>query len=372
MSKINTESKNESSKDMIPEPKQIRLSEIVFNEDIYPRKEHDPSLVQCYADCLESIEARGKYMSVAKDNTLLDGRHRHMAYRENKLADDVLITVLEYPVESNKDKFELAVELNSSHGKQLSQEDKKKSVITLFTEHGVPPSRAAKIVSVRKKTALNWTESLRKEQDQLVNEKISDLHLSCHTAQEISEAVGLAEQTVRDRIDKITTEKFHGTRKWRLSNFKDFDDQDGLRPIYNVRTFGKKTNGVSHFGNSEQRIVDNLIYLYTEPFDIVLDPFAGGGSTIDACKMRLRRYWTSDRKPIVARANEIRKLDIGKELPPLHNRWSDVSLTYLDPPYWKQAENQYSDSPDDLANMSLEDFNDCLSGVELLSRVVYG
>ena len=305
MSKIKTESKTENSKDMKPELKKIRLSEVVFNEDIYPRKEHDPSLVQCYADCMDSIQARGNYMSVAKDNTLLDGRHRHMAYRENKLDDDVLITVLEYPVESNKDKFELAVELNSSHGKQLSQEDKKKSVITLFTEHGVPPSKAAKIVSVRKKTALKWTESLRKAQDQLINEKIFDLHLSCHTDKEISGIVKLAEQTVRDRIhkEKETKESSVGTRKWKLSNFQDYEDKDGLRPIYNVWTFGKKTNGVSHFGNSEQRIVDNLIYLYTEPFDIVLDPFAGGGATIDACKKRLRRYWTSDRSPIIARAN---------------------------------------------------------------------
>ena len=32
-------------------------------------------------------------------------------------------------------------------------------------------------------------------------------------------------------------------------------------------------------------------------FDIVLDPFAGGGATIDVCKKRLRRYCVSDRKP---------------------------------------------------------------------------
>jgi len=32
---------------------------------------------------------------------------------------------------------------------------------------------------------------------------------------------------------------------------------DFAPPIYNVWTFGKKTNEVDHFGNSEQRIVDN-------------------------------------------------------------------------------------------------------------------
>ena len=113
-------------------------------------------------------------------------------------------------------------------------------------------------------------------------------------------------------------------------------DADFETPLYNVWTFTKKTNGVTHFGNSEQRILDNLLYLYTEPFDIVLDPFAGGGSTIDVCKRRLRRYWASDRKPTEAR-RDIRTLDIGQELPPLNRRWSEVTLTYLDPPYWRQA-----------------------------------
>jgi len=42
-------------------------------------------------------------------------------------------------------------------------------------------------------------------------------------------------------------------------------------------------------------------------------------------------------------------------------RWKDVRLVYLDPPYWKQTEGKYSDSPDDLSNMSLELFNEILS-----------
>ena len=44
-------------------------------------------------------------------------------------------------------------------------------------------------------------------------------------------------------------------------------------------------------------------------------------------------------------------------------RWKDVSLVYLDPPYWRQAAGQYSDDPQDLANMTLADFNAALSGI---------
>jgi len=107
-------------------------------------------------------------------------------------------------------------------------------------------------------------------------------------------------------------------------------------------------------------ILDNLLYMYTEPFDIVVDPFAGGGSTVDVCKKRLRRYWVSDRLPIVERL-DIRQADITEGSPPLHKRWSEVSLLYLDPPYWKQAEQKYSKDPEDLANMPLEDFYSALT-----------
>jgi len=100
--------------------------------------------------------------------------------------------------------------------------------------------------------------------------------------------------------------------------------------------------------------------MYTEPFDIVVDPFAGGGSTIDVCKKRLRRYWASDRLPIVERL-DIRQWDILDGPPPLHKRWSDVALLYLDPPYWKQAEGKYSEDEQDLANMELEDFYNALT-----------
>jgi len=134
-------------------------------------------------------------------------------------------------------------------------------------------------------------------------------------------------------------------------------------PIYNVWKQQTKTAGSGHFGNSEVRWLDNLLYLYTNPFDIVVDPFGGGGSTIDACKKRLRRYHVSDRKPVVEREREIRRLDLTEGLPDLRKRWSDVRLVYLDPPYWKQAEGQYSDDPTDLANMPLEHFNKTLADI---------
>jgi DNA modification methylase len=133
-------------------------------------------------------------------------------------------------------------------------------------------------------------------------------------------------------------------------------------PLYNVWKQHARTAGSAHPGNSEIRWVDNLLYLYTQPFDVVVDPFAGGGSTLDICRRRLRRYWVSDRKPIPERANQIREHDVTTGLPPLP-RWQDVRLVYLDPPYWAQAAGEYSNDPTDLANMPLDRFTETLAGL---------
>jgi hypothetical protein len=44
-------------------------------------------------------------------------------------------------------------------------------------------------------------------------------------------------------------------------------------------------------------------------------------------------------------------------------RWKDVRLVYLDPPYWLQAQGQYSEDPFDLGNMELGKFHESLAGI---------
>ena len=116
-----------------------------------------------------------------------------------------------------------------------------------------------------------------------------------------------------------------------------------------------------------------MLYLYTDPFGVVVDPFAGGGSTIDVCRRRFRRYYASDLTPIVEREREIRQHDITGGLPRVP-RWQDVQLVYLDPPYWRQAEGMYGDSPANLANMDADAFHRTLAQVikEFANRLPAG
>jgi hypothetical protein len=93
------------------EIKTVRLSEIVFDEVIYPRKEHDPVLVQRYAEVLNEIEAAQKYIAVSSDMKLLDGKHRWLAYRKRNGDQDQDIKVLVYQVTTPHEQLKLSAKL---------------------------------------------------------------------------------------------------------------------------------------------------------------------------------------------------------------------------------------------------------------------
>ena len=108
-------------------------------------------------------------------------------------------------------------------------------------------------------------------------------------------------------VDRTTTSKWEDEfvkicEEHNITNSPDFDP-----PLYNVWKQQTKTAGVNHFGNSEVRWLENLLYLYTNPADIVVDPFAGSGSTIDLCKKRKRRYPYANVFPLLA-ADELATL----------------------------------------------------------------
>lgn len=335
---------------------EVPVSSIVFREDLYPRIETSAVTVQKYADDLDVLPP----IEVNQRNELIDGWHRWTAHKKNE-AKTIRVTTTE--TASDAELLELAIERNASHGLQLTQQDKQDMARRIYNataerDRDEKKKHLAKILAVSERTVRDWLSRIDKDTKAARDRKIFDLWLACSTQEEIADSVNTPQKTVDDVL-KTSSEigNLAESAKSLASHASDFEPM-----FYNIWKQQTKTKGSDHFGNSEVRWLDNLLYSYTKPFDIIIDPFAGGGSTIDLCRKRFRRYLVSDRKPVVEREKEIRAHDLTEGLlkPP---NWKDVALVYLDPPYWKQAEGEYSKDDTDLANMDLAAFNTTLAGI---------
>lgn len=333
---------------------ELATEAVIFREDLYPRMETSATTVQKYAEDLSVLPP----IEINQNQELIDGWHRWTAHKKAKAQ---AIRVFVTKTKSDGELLELAVERNATHGLQLSQQDKRDMARRIYAatperERDATKQRLEKVLSVSDRTIRLWLSAMDKDAKEARDRRMFDLWLACWTNEEIADEVGVHKDTVnevcRNLADLPKSDKAHA------EHATDFD-----LPLYNIWRQREKTPGSSHFGNSEVRWLDNLLYLYTKPFDVVIDPFAGGGSTVDICRSRFRRYFVSDRLPIVERQKDIRKHDLVTDGLPKPPQWKDVRLVYLDPPYWKQAEGQYSKDKTDLANMPLEQFAETLSGI---------
>lgn len=334
-----------------------KLSEIIWREDLYPRFEPVPARIQQYAESVELLPP----IEINQRDELIDGYHRWTAHKKAKLSTiQVIVTQTKSDVELDR----LMVKRNADFGIQLSQEEKKRKARQWFTDLGVDKQQIADDHKVSLRTVRGWLSRKTKDLKVEQKRKTAEMWLACYIEEEIGERVDRPQQTVNDWVRELPD-----LASWPKSVIlANYQEPDWKPPLYDVWKVQSKSNKTSHTGNTEAQWVDNLLYMYTDPFDIVVDPFAGGGATIDVCKKRLRRYWVSDRLPIVER-RDIREWDILDGTPPLHKRWSDVRLLYLDPPYWKQVEGKYSQDAQDLANMDLETFYTTLKGFVLRCAV---
>lgn len=339
----------------------IAVEDVVFREDLYPRIETNATTVQKYAEDLDVLPP----IEVNQNRELIDGWHRWTAHKKAKASS---IRAVVTKTKSDGELLELAVARNATHGLQLSQADKRDLARRIYAstperEREGKKAQLSKLLSVSLSIVHEWLSRMDKDAKDARKQRIFEAWLRCETLEAIGEREGVDHKTasaaLKDLLGEIPSlEKFPKVDRAHAEHATDFDP-----PIYNVWKQQEKTGGSGHFGNSEVRWLDNLLYLYTQPFDVVIDPFAGGGSTIDLCRKRFRRYFVSDRLPIVEREKEIRRHDVVADGLPKPPQWKDVRLVYLDPPYWKQAEGQYSKDATDLANMPLKQFTDTLAGI---------
>jgi DNA modification methylase len=313
----------------------ISTKEIVFREDLYPRFEADQQTIQKYADSVEHLPP----IQLNQNKILIDGYHR---WKAHELAGETEIAYETVETESDKHIKQLAYQTNSNHGLQLKNDEKRRFAQEMFGQ--MDKKLMSQILGVSTKTIDRWTETQAKAQKEDQKRQMVDLYLRAWNGsyKNMSTILGEPESTIKDIVK--SAEKGH------LSNF----GQNFKPLIYNIWNTPKQDNDRKHFGAFPEVFMENLLHYHTNPLDIVYDPFAGGGTTADVCKRMFRRYYLTDRKVVPGREKDIREHDISNGLP---EDLPKPDFVFLDPPYWKQAENKYSEDASDLGNMTLDDFN---------------
>jgi DNA-binding CsgD family transcriptional regulator len=234
--------------DSVPQPTLLAVDAVVFRDDLYPRIETSATTVQKYAEDLSVLPP----ILVNQHHELIDGWHRWTAHRK---AQATHIPAIVEHTASDARLLERAIETNATHGLQLSQEDKRSMArriyhVTPDRERNAKKAQLAKILSVSERTVRDWLSRIDKDAKVERDRQIFDMWLSCHTQDEIAEAVELSQRAVSDCFSSFgKIAKTAKTEQLAANHETDFTP-----PIYNVWKQQEKTPGASHFGNSEARV----------------------------------------------------------------------------------------------------------------------
>lgn len=308
----------------------------------YPRSKPNQDAINQYRQAIEKLPP----ILVNQNHYGIDGYHRCLAHlQEGKT--EIAAEVREIP---NEQVLAESIRLNASHGLQLSTADKQRLAPLLFQDGFNDLGAIADLLSVSRRAVENWTRKLRDAQREEEDILIWDMWLACATQEEIADKLGAERSTIAKRIVN-------------LRNDAEIHAPDPLQ-VYNVWQFHQcdPNLGINYPGRIPGQIVQHLLYYYTEPFDLVVDLFGGGGVTVDACKSMARRYRVYDINPV---RPEIKKHDSTTGYP---TEAKSAKLAFLDPPYWKQKRGDYSQHETNLANMPAERFHQQLKQIVLAAR----
>ncbi len=154
-------------------------------------------------------------------------------------------------------------------------------------------------------------------------------------------AVWKAASSGNTRAVAALTELDAGTKSIHAA-FKDLRRQnhlaDDFRPTpYDVWMFKHdRAYGTRYPGSIPAGIVANAVHYFSEPGDLVVDPMAGGGTTIDVCASLGRRCLAYDLSPS---RPDITKHDIAHVALPAEAVGCD--FIFLDPPYHTMLAGRY-------------------------------
>lgn len=341
------------------------IEKIIFNRKFYSRVSGiDQAAVVDYSQDIINIP----FILINQNNYIVNGVHcYHALLKANQ--KQAKVKIIELP---DKDVEIAGYIVDIDSGVRHPEKDKKKVCVNYYSPEPTENKLLMDELKIPERTFYRWTNDIRKQKQKEINRLMMAALLDPYRTQEnIADEFGVQSRTViryknelSDIFDTMAKMSDDDEKQDFLKTLKekDFDflqDYLNFKPfLYNIWNLKNRDGTNDYYGHFPKVFMDNLLHYHTKPFDLVYDPFAGGGTTIDSCASLYRKCIATDLQPIKDRLDAITQHDITIGLP---ENMLKPALVFLDPPYWKQAKDKYSDVANDLGNMSLDVFNSTVS-----------
>lgn len=342
--------------------KNIKLSSIEFHQEFYPRQKPSSTTIAHYVDALRD---GGGFPPIKIDqdgNVLLDGYHRWKAYQEvgAETIEADIVDLEGFP------RLLYSARENSTHGDRLTGKEKE-LVARSMAELDVKQADIKEALRVSAGTVSNWVGDITQRKQRSKEAGILWLGVLGWTQEEIADRAGLTQQAIAQILQKSSDlKKVVKSQFSRGRTVDEIAEAEGVTPKlidmlllngksdvarleelkvgiqpYDVWNFSScdPRFGFEYPGRVPGQIILHLLYLYTEQDDLVIDPMAGSGTTIDACAYMGRKVYGYDAHPIEAR-NDIIEHDFSTGWP---DRIEKAKLVFFDPPYFKKKDADYGD-----------------------------
>lgn len=319
----------------------VPVNEVELVKELYPRRRENGAAIERYCAAIDLLPP----IILARGRILVDGFHRWQAHKREGLAE---IAAVDLGNLTDGEILKESVRRNKDHGLQLETTDKSRMADLLYRKGTRDEAELVDLLGITPKYLEKCLREARADEKREQQEALWDRWLNCEfeSYRDAGRAFGISHETAAKWIGEFSTRV-------------DISPPDP-HMAFDYWSYNKADADNSYFGAMPSGVVENLLWLWTQPGDIVVDPFAGGGTTIHVAKRMGRRVWASDRKPTNPLL-PIHAHDITTGWPEQAPR--KAKLILLDPPYWMQAAGRYSDDPADLANMPLPEFYESWAAV---------
>jgi len=366
------------------EPMEVNISDLSWDQFIYPRGAKSQQTINAYAEALEigaqfppiKIQRVFNYPDVDGSKTtqatiVLDGNHRCEAFQKKGIQEISAIEWKGHPLDYEKNKIPLLLEsaqCNTIHGDRLTPNDKKqvaRDIASTDPECSYTEEALAQKLGVSQQTINAWITDIRARQRTNRNSIIFKLSRLGWPQEKISEKVGINQQ----RISQITNNTSFGNIGNLLSQGHTMEyiaahyqmdlaltwairlqgktDQEKFKELgWGLRTWDQwnfnecdERFGDDWPGRIPAQLIAHTLYYFTKPHDLVLDPMAGGGVVPDTCLLFERKCQAfdlacQDKRPEI----EFHHWGPEKETWPVTKK---PDLIFFDPPYYTKKKKEY-------------------------------